>query len=195
MSRSVSAPSSVTKTSPCWNGLIVPGSTLRYGSNFIRWTRRPRASSRQPIDAAAKPLPKDDTTPPVTKMYFADIAATSFDGWFWLCSVCTIKYIAGAVEMSSGEVYAAAMGLNSFTLALESRAYTALRSFADRKSLKPPHLLTGERGEDAAYFHLRGLGYTVVARRWRTERLAGDLDLVAWDGPTLVIFEIKTRTA
>jgi putative endonuclease len=87
------------------------------------------------------------------------------------------------------------MRLNSLTLALESRAYTALRSFADRRSLKPPHLLTGERGEDAAYFHLRGLGYTIVARRWRTERLAGDLDLVAWDGATLVIFEVKTRTA
>jgi putative endonuclease len=87
------------------------------------------------------------------------------------------------------------MGLNSITLALESRAYVALRSFAGRKSLKPAHLLTGERGEDAAYFHLRGLGYTVVGRRWRTERLAGDLDLVAWDGPTLVIFEVKTRSA
>jgi putative endonuclease len=87
------------------------------------------------------------------------------------------------------------MRLNSLALALESRAYVALRSFADRKSLQPPHLLTGERGEDAAYFHLRGLGYTVVARRWRTERLAGDLDLVAWDGPTLVFFEVKTRTA
>jgi putative endonuclease len=87
------------------------------------------------------------------------------------------------------------MGLNSFFLALEGRAYASLRSFADRKSLKPTHLLTGERGEDAAYYHLRGLGYTVVARRWRTERLAGDLDLVAWDGPTLVLFEVKTRTA
>jgi putative endonuclease len=87
------------------------------------------------------------------------------------------------------------MRLNSFALALEGRAYTALRSFADRSSRKPPHLLTGERGEDAAYFHLRGLGYTVVARRWRTERLPGDLDLVAWDGATLVIFEVKTRTA
>jgi putative endonuclease len=128
-------------------------------------------------------------------MYFADIAATSFDGWFWLCSVCTIKYIAAAVEMSSGEAYASAMRLNSLALALESRAYTALRSVADRTRRKPPHLLTGERGEDAAYFHLRGLGYTVVARRWRTERLAGDLDLVAWDGATLVIFEVKTRTA
>ena len=97
--------------------------------------------------------------------------------------------------MSSPQVYPLLMSLNSLTSALENRAYTALRSFADRKSLKPAHLLTGERGEDAAYFHLHALGYTVVARRWRTERLAGDLDLVAWDGPTLVIFEVKTRTA
>jgi putative endonuclease len=97
--------------------------------------------------------------------------------------------------MSSSQVYPSLMSLNSLTLALESRAYTAVRAFADRKSLKPAHLLTGQRGEDAAYFHLRGLGYTVVARRWRTERLPGDLDLVAWDGPTLVVFEVKTRTA
>jgi putative endonuclease len=91
--------------------------------------------------------------------------------------------------------YPAGMGLEQLALSLERRAYTALRSFADRKSLKPPHLLTGQKGEDAAYFHLRGLGYTVVARRWRTERLRGDLDLVAWDGPAIVIFEVKARTA
>src|SRR5215213_3330838 len=71
MSRSVSAPSSVTKTSPCWNGLIVPGSTFRYGSNFCSVTLRPRLSSRHPIEAAAIPLPSDETTPPVTKMYLA----------------------------------------------------------------------------------------------------------------------------
>src|SRR6516165_4967110 len=71
MSRSVSAPSSVTKTSPCWNGLIVPGSTFRYGSNFWQATLSPRLSRRQPMDAAAMPLPSDDTTPPVTKMYLA----------------------------------------------------------------------------------------------------------------------------
>src|SRR5712671_4102019 len=71
MSRSVSAPSSVTKTSPCWKGLRVPGSTFRYGSNFCRLTRSPRLSSRQPIDDAAIPLPREETTPPVTKMYLA----------------------------------------------------------------------------------------------------------------------------
>src|SRR5215211_2668316 len=77
MSRSVSAPSSVTKTSPCWNGLIVPGSTLRYGSNFCACTRRPRAFSSRPSDAATMPLPRPETTPPVTKTYFVGRIATS----------------------------------------------------------------------------------------------------------------------
>src|SRR3990170_5129022 len=71
MSRSVSAPSSVTKTSPCWNGLIVPGSTFRYGSNFWALTERPRDFSRRPSDAATIPLPSAETTPPVTNTYLA----------------------------------------------------------------------------------------------------------------------------
>jgi putative endonuclease len=89
--------------------------------------------------------------------------------------------------------------------AAEARAYLHLRAVADRRaadrarragrSPKPAHLLTGERGEDLALFHLRALGYTIVARRWHSARLRGDLDLVAWDGDTLVVFEIKTRTA
>ena len=101
--------------------------------------------------------------------------------------------------------------LSIFTHSLleaERRLYTHLRARADRKAArranrhpdptirpKPHHLLTGERGEAAAFFHLRSLGYTIVARRWRTRRLPSDLDLIAWDGPTLVIFEVKTRTA
>src|SRR5918997_2790487 len=64
---SVSAPSSVTKTSPCWNGLIVPGSTLMYGSNFWIVTDSPRATSSRPREAAAMPFPSAETTPPVTK--------------------------------------------------------------------------------------------------------------------------------
>jgi putative endonuclease len=86
------------------------------------------------------------------------------------------------------------MGMKDFTLALERRVYTSLRAIADKRSPLPPHLLLGERGEDAAFFYLRSLSYTVVARRWRSERLNGDLDLVAWDGSTLVIFEVKTRS-
>src|SRR6266403_1113623 len=73
MSRSVSAPSSVTKTSPCWNGLIVPGSTFKYGSHFCKVTLKPRLSRRQPIEEAATPFPSEETTPPVTKIYFGAI--------------------------------------------------------------------------------------------------------------------------
>ncbi len=90
-------------------------------------------------------------------------------------------------------------------LPLGARMYLGLRARADREAArrarkqggesKPAHLLTGERGEDLAYLHLRGLGYTIVARRWHSVRLRGDLDLVAWDGDTLVMFEVKTRTA
>src|ERR671939_1334352 len=71
MSRSVSAPSSVTNTSPCWNGDIVPGSTLMYGSSLMLVTRMLRDSRIAARDAAAIPLPREDTTPPVTKTYFA----------------------------------------------------------------------------------------------------------------------------
>src|SRR5205085_5421015 len=40
-----------------------------YGSSFINVTVRPRASNSAPMDEAAKPLPRLDTTPPVTKIY------------------------------------------------------------------------------------------------------------------------------
>ena len=90
-------------------------------------------------------------------------------------------------------------------LRLERSLYLRLRTLADRRlaararrkgeTPKPDHLLTGERGEDLAFFHLRSLGYTIVARRWVSARVKGDLDLVGWDGDTLVVFEVKTRTA
>src|SRR5258708_30229455 len=66
MSRSVSAPSSVTNTSPCWNGLIVPGSTLMYGSSLRLVTRIPREARIAARDEAAMPFPSEETTPPVT---------------------------------------------------------------------------------------------------------------------------------
>ena len=59
----------------------------------------------------------------------------------------------------------------------------------------PAHLATGVEGEDAAFFSLRRKGYMVVARRWSSGDLPGDLDLIAWQGPTLCFIEVKTRTA
>src|SRR5271166_1906909 len=61
---------------------MVPGSTLRYGSNFCNETLSPRLSIRQPMEAAANPLPSEDTTPPVTKMYFAAIPSSVV----WICA-------------------------------------------------------------------------------------------------------------
>jgi putative endonuclease len=60
---------------------------------------------------------------------------------------------------------------------------------------KAPHLLTGESGEFEALFYLRRLGFQVVERRWRAPDLRGDIDLIAWEGETLVCVEVKTRTA
>src|SRR4030042_5316932 len=68
-SRSVSAPSCVTKTSPCWYGDIVPGSTLIYGSSFCTETDIERLFKILPMEATLIPLPTELTTPPVTKIY------------------------------------------------------------------------------------------------------------------------------
>jgi putative endonuclease len=66
---------------------------------------------------------------------------------------------------------------------------------ADRykPSAKPPHLVTGERGEEAAYFFLRRQGYVVVAQRYRSGLRPGDIDLIAWEEDTLCFIEVKTR--
>ena len=58
----------------------------------------------------------------------------------------------------------------------------------------PAHLATGERGEREALFHLRKMGYIIVARRWKSAKLWGDIDLVGWDGEWLCFIEVKTRS-
>src|SRR5438552_897288 len=56
------------------------------------------------------------------------------------------------------------------------------------------HLYTGERGEEAAYFHLRKLGYVMVSRNYRSPRRRGEIDLIGWDKDELCFIEVKTRT-
>lgn len=59
----------------------------------------------------------------------------------------------------------------------------------------PAHLVIGIEGEDAVLFYLQRKGYTVVARRWSSGDVPGDVDLIAWHGPMLCFIEVKTRTA
>ena len=53
------------------------------------------------------------------------------------------------------------------------------------------HLRLGRRGERLACRLLEESGCTILARNWRCR--AGELDIVARDGVTLVFAEVKTR--
>jgi putative endonuclease len=53
----------------------------------------------------------------------------------------------------------------------------------------------GRHGEDLAVCHLRRGGLEILDRNWRSTGLVrGELDVVARDGPALVICEVKTRS-
>lgn len=54
---------------------------------------------------------------------------------------------------------------------------------------------TGVRGETYAYWYLRGMGYVFVARNYQAAGMKGEIDLVGYDGETLVFVEVRTRTA
>jgi putative endonuclease len=58
---------------------------------------------------------------------------------------------------------------------------------------RPAHQRTGTRGEEDAYFHLRKLGYVMVARNFRTPRSRGEIDLIGWEKDVLCFIEVKTR--
>lgn len=53
----------------------------------------------------------------------------------------------------------------------------------------------GRIGEQLAARHLAALGMTIVERNWRAHhrQLRGELDLIAQDGRTLVVCEVKTQ--
>jgi putative endonuclease len=60
---------------------------------------------------------------------------------------------------------------------------------------RPHHQRIGARGEEDAYFHLRKLGYAIVARNFRSPRCRGEIDLIGWDSDVLCFIEVKTRTS
>jgi putative endonuclease len=82
-------------------------------------------------------------------------------------------------------------------IGIQAWAIRGLDLLAARRAARrgvPAHLVAGEKGEREALFHLRRSGYTVVAQRWKSAKLWGDIDLVGWEGPTLCFVEVKTRS-
>jgi putative endonuclease len=53
----------------------------------------------------------------------------------------------------------------------------------------------GRIGEDLAHTYLRRRGCKIVARNYRTRSGAGEADLVAWHGKSIVFVEVKTRAS
>jgi putative endonuclease len=52
-------------------------------------------------------------------------------------------------------------------------------------------LTFGRRSEILALDHLRSCGYRIVTSPYRTK--TGEVDIIAWDGDTLVFVEVKAR--
>jgi len=77
------------------------------------------------------------------------------------------------------------------------RTFAGLKRIAQTRGRYsgPAHLTVGIEGEDAVFFYLLRKGYSVVARRWSSGDVPGDVDLIAWAGPVLCFVEVKTRTA
>jgi putative endonuclease len=70
--------------------------------------------------------------------------------------------------------------------------------------LRAPHLRLGELGERMALNYLtKSVGYRLVATNFRVplgrglrgQKLNAEIDVIAYDGDTLVFIEVKTRTS
>jgi putative endonuclease len=74
------------------------------------------------------------------------------------------------------------------------RGLDSAASILPQKASGPEHIDTGRKGEEEAYFYLRGRGYVIIARNYHGTNSRGELDLVGWDAETLCFIEVKTRT-
>ena len=61
---------------------MVPGSIFKYGSNFLILTLYFDNCNKDAIEEDAIPLPKDDTTPPVIKIYLVIINKEKEEGGY-----------------------------------------------------------------------------------------------------------------
>lgn len=75
------------------------------------------------------------------------------------------------------------------------RARRGLSGDASPEAVKADAARRGVRGETFAYWYLRTEGYVFVARNFVPRGAKGEIDLVGYDGETLVFVEVRTRTA
>ena len=76
-------------------------------------------------------------------------------------------------------------------------------SMAQQKPVRAQHFELGARGEAMALEHLEHAGYRIVAanfslpigRNTRNVVVNAEIDVVAYDGPTLCFIEVKTRAS
>jgi putative endonuclease len=52
---------------------------------------------------------------------------------------------------------------------------------------------SGRLGEDLAHRYLKRHGYTIVSRNYRLSSGEAEADIIAWEGSTLAIVEVKSR--
>jgi putative endonuclease len=69
-----------------------------------------------------------------------------------------------------------------------------LRDLRRRRTWTPTRA-AGRRGEDLAHRFLRRQGFVIVARNYRLASGDAEADLIAWEGETLVVVEVKSRTS
>ena len=62
-----------------------------------------------------------------------------------------------------------------------------------RQTELTPTAILGREGEEAAYWYLRGEGFIIVDRNYRPAGSHKEIDLIGWDGGTLVFIEVKAR--
>ena len=75
------------------------------------------------------------------------------------------------------------------------RSFDWLAGHILQEDKSPWHQRVGRRGEEEAYFYLRRMGYTIVARNFRSRRCRGEIDLIGWEKDVLCFVEVKTRTS
>jgi putative endonuclease len=62
-----------------------------------------------------------------------------------------------------------------------------------RRQKWAPSQAAGRRGEDLAHRFLRRQGFVIVARNHRLASGDGEADIIAWEGETLALVEVKSR--